>query len=216
MRANRTDLPVVRRGQREDLESIVQLAIEAGGDVVQFLAGVYGNRTSAIDIYRSMLDEPNSIFSFSKCYVAAVNGTVAGFANGFPARLLRGELPTGKLTERELHLWSRINLNDWDSYLLNNISVKQSFRRSGVGTALIDEVAAEAASLQLRSITLHVWADNLPAIEFYKRVGFRIFAQVDIPWNVDLPHEGGSLLFRRRLRRRDQRPRSGGDVGIER
>ena len=216
MRANRADLLVVRRGQREDLESIVQLAIEAGGDVVQFLAGVSSDRTSAIDIYRSMLGEPNSIFSFSKCYVAAVNGNVVGFANGFPARLLRGELPTGQLTERESHLWSRINLNDWDSYLLNNISVKQLFRRSGVGSTLIDEVAAEAAFLKLPSIALHVWADNLPAMKFYKRLGFKIVSRVDIPWNVDLPHEGGSLLFRRRLRRRDLRSCSGGDVSIER
>lgn len=216
MRANRTNLPIVRRGQQEDLESIAQLAIEAGGDVIEFLAGVFGDHASANDIYRSMLAEPNGIFSFSKCHVATVNGTVIGFANGFPTRLLRSELPTGQLTERELHLWSRTNLNDWDSYLLNNISVKQSFRRSGVGSALIDGVAAEAASLQLRSITLHVWADNLPAIEFYKCIGFKQVARVDIPWNVDLPHEGGSLLFRRRLRRRGLRSCSGGDAGIER
>lgn len=216
MRRTRTDLPVVRRGQREDMESLVQLAIEAGGGVVEFLASVSGDRTSAIDIYRSMLSESNSIFSFSKCYVAIVNGNVVGFANGFPARLLKGELPKGQLSERELHLRARTNLNDWDSYLLNNISVKQSFRRSGVGSALMDEVAAEAAFLTLPSITLHVWADNLPAIEFYKRIGFKLVARVDIPWNVDLPHEGGSLLFRRRLRCRDLRIYSGRNVDIER
>ena len=97
LRANRTDLLVVRRGQQEDLESIAQLAIEAGGDVVEFLAGVFGDRASAIGVYRSMLGEPNSIFSFSECHVATVNVTVMGFANGFSARLLRGELPTGNL-----------------------------------------------------------------------------------------------------------------------
>lgn len=203
VRATRINRPVLRRGQQEDLESIAQLAIEAGGDVVEFLAGAFHSRASAIDIYRSMLSEPDGIFSFSKCHVAAVNGAVIGFANAFPAKLLREELPKNQPTERELHLGPRTDLNDWSSYLLNNISVKQSFRRSGIGAALINEVAAEAKSLQLRSITLHVWADNLPAIEFYKRVGFKLIARVDIPWNVDLPHVGGSLLFRRRLRRRD-------------
>ncbi len=206
MRATRTILPVVRRGQQQDLESIAQLAIEAGGDVVDFLAGAFRDRPSAIDIYRSMLGEPNGIFSFSKCHVATVNRAVIGFANAFPTILSKGELPTGQLTERELYLSSRTNLNDWDSYLLNNISVKRSFRRCGVGAALIDSVAAEAACQRFRSITLHVWADNLHAIRFYKRLGFNQVAHADVPWRLDLPHEGGSLLFRRRLRRRDLSP----------
>lgn len=131
-------------------------------------------------------------------------------------QIVEGRAADRQFTERESHLWSRIELNDWDSYLLNNISVKQSFRRTGVGTALIDEVAIKAASLQLRSISLHVWADNLPAIKFYKRIGFKPVARVAIPWNVDLPHEGGSPMFRRRLQRRDLISCSGGDVGIER
>lgn len=212
MRENRTNSPVVRRGQQEDSESIAELAIEATGDLVEFLAGAFGSRASAIDIYRHMVGEPKGVFSFSRCLVATMNGSIIGFANAFPTILLKDELPIGQLSERELHLSPRTNLNDWDSYLLNNISVKRSFRRCGVGAALIDSVAAEAACQRFRSITLHVWADNLHAIRFYKRLGFNQVAHADVPWRLDLPHEGGSLLFRRRLRSRDLNC-SGGDVG---
>jgi ribosomal protein S18 acetylase RimI-like enzyme len=212
VRENRTNSLVVRRGQQEDLESIAQLAVEAAGDVVEFMAGAFGSRASAIDIYRSMVGEPNGVFSFSRCLVATVNGSIIGFANAFPAILLKDELPIGQLSERELHLSSRTNLNDWDSYLLNNISVERSFRRCGVGAALIDSVFVGATCQGFRSITLHVWADNLHAIRLYKRLGFKQIAHADIPWRLDLPHDGGSLLLRRKLRRRNLNSCLAGDV----
>ena len=47
-------------------------------------------------------------------------------------------------------------------------------RRQGVGTALLRYLETEAAQAGLRNVWLHVRADNVAALEFYERSGYRV------------------------------------------
>jgi len=78
--------------------------------------------------------------------------------------------------------------------------VNPAWRRKGVGVRLVEAVIAEAKRQGFRSVTLHVWADNTRAIAFYRVLGFRSVRRANIPWHPELPHVGGSLLFRLNLR----------------
>ncbi|KQT20721.1 MULTISPECIES: GNAT family N-acetyltransferase [unclassified Bradyrhizobium] len=190
----------VRRAHISDCSAIAQLAHAASGDVIEFILGGLGQRSAALNVYRQMVCEPGGIFSFERCVVALSGSTVVGMANAFPASLLRNEYPVPNPTSRDLLLQPRFELNDWSSYLLNNISVLRDCRRAGVGTALLNAVVRDARREKHASLTLHVWADNEGAVAFYRRFGFRQRGRAPIPWHVDLPHEGGSLLMKLPLR----------------
>lgn len=196
----RSDRILVRGAQLSDCPIIAQLAHAAGGDVVEFILGGFDPASVAMNAYREMVREAGGIFSFERCVVAIVEGAVVGMANAFPADLMRNEYPILNPTARDLLLKPRFELNDWKSYLLNNICVGPDHRRGGIGTALLKAVVRDARREGYASLTLHVWADNRGAIAFYRRFGFRQSGRARIPWHVDLPHEGGSLLMKLPLR----------------
>lgn len=198
--ARRPDHILLRKGQTSDCPEIARLAHAAGGDVIQFTVGGLRPGLDALDVYREMVAEPDGPFSFERCVVAVVRGAVVDVAKAFPARLIRNEFPV-LMSERELLLKPRFELNDWTSFLLNNICVAVDHRRAGVGTALMNAVIGEARRQGHASLTLHVWADNAGAIAFYRKFGFRQRGRAPISWHVDLPHEGGSLLMKLPLRR---------------
>ncbi len=191
---------LVRSGQAADCREIAELAHAAGGDVIQFTLGSLSPGSAALDVYRDMVADPDGIFSFKRCIVADFRGEIVGVANSFPASLMRNEFPALDPSDRELLLKPRFDLNDWNSFLLNNICIVANRRRTGVGTVLMNAVISEAMRQGYRSLTLHVWADNLGAIAFYRSFGFRRCGVAPFPWHVDLPHKGGSLLMKRPLR----------------
>jgi ribosomal protein S18 acetylase RimI-like enzyme len=190
----------VRRGRISDASAIALLAHAAGGDVLQFILGGLSQSSAALDVYQEMVREPGGIYSFERCVVAVAGNAVVGMANAFPAGLIRNEYPVRNPTSRDVLLKPRFELNDWKSYLLNNICVGPDHRRGGVGTALLKAVVRDARREGHASVTLHVWADNHGAVAFYRRFGFRQRGRAQIPWHIDLPHEGGSLLMKLPLR----------------
>lgn len=61
----------------------------------------------------------------------------------------------------------------FDEVHLNNFAVHPSWRRRGVGRALLAHVLDEAARLGAPKATLEVRASNAPAIAMYEAGGFR-------------------------------------------
>jgi len=190
----------IRRAEARDLKELADLANLAGGDTLSFIAQGINPMADTLAICRDMIADPAGIFSFRNCFVAESNGNVIGSANAFPARLIENELIGVELTEREKYLLARTELNDPHSYLLNNIAVDPAYQRSGVGARLMQAVVAEAREQNFSSITLHVWADNTKATAFYERLGFIKDGHAAIPWHPELPHVGGSFLFRLPIR----------------
>lgn len=136
--------------------------------MIEFILGGINPASAARDAYLEMAQEPGGIFSFERCLVATVGNAVVGMANAFPASLIRNEFPVRNPTCRELLLKPRFELNDWASYLLNNICVATNHRRRGVGTALLKAVVDDAKLGGYPFLSLHVWADNKIAIAFYR------------------------------------------------
>ena len=57
---------------------------------------------------------------------------------------------------------------------INNVAVRQRFRRRGIGAALLDRALAEGARMGARTALLEVRAGNLAAQALYARLGFRV------------------------------------------
>lgn len=186
----------VRCAEASDSSEIAELLSFADGDVLSFVAQGINSPTDLLAIYRDMLTETAGMFSYRNCWVAEFDGKILGLANAFPAHLIESEATKGELTAREKHLLPRTELNDPSSFLLNNIAVVPAYRRWGIGTELIRAVVAEASDQSFSAIALHVWADNTQAIAFFQQLDFEEHGHADIPWHPELPHAGGSLLFR--------------------
>jgi ribosomal protein S18 acetylase RimI-like enzyme len=55
---------------------------------------------------------------------------------------------------------------------VDSLVVKQSFRRRGIGRALMERAQAWAQAKGLDNIELHVWDFNQEAIAFYEQLGY--------------------------------------------
>lgn len=64
----------------------------------------------------------------------------------------------------------KIFLDDAD---VMNIVVKKNYRNNGVGSLLLENLIALCNELNLQSLSLEVNEENLPAINLYKKFGFK-------------------------------------------
>lgn len=60
-----------------------------------------------------------------------------------------------------------------DEATLNNIVVKKSCRGHGIGSELLEALIEICSDLDLKSFTLEVSVSNEPAINLYKKFGFK-------------------------------------------
>jgi|HubBroStandDraft_6_1064221.scaffolds.fasta_scaffold11984_5 ribosomal-protein-alanine N-acetyltransferase len=75
-------------------------------------------------------------------------------------------------TEPEIRgfLIARCLSDEWE---IENIIVDERFRRSGVGSSLVQDLLAGARSAGVASIILEVRESNLPALRLYESIGFK-------------------------------------------
>jgi len=96
------------------------------------------------------------------------------------------------VTLAEVRRWNR-TLWIWEFH------VADSHQRQGIGRKLMDILAGEACGLGLRTMLAETQSTNLPAIRFYRAVGFEIEA-VDLSYytNHDAP-DGEVAIFMKRM-----------------
>jgi ribosomal protein S18 acetylase RimI-like enzyme len=66
--------------------------------------------------------------------------------------------------------------------LVEALEVSRDHRRQGVGVALMQHLEAAARAHGFSSLALMVEPDNLPAVELYKRVGYKVFKTSSWRW----------------------------------
>lgn len=54
---------------------------------------------------------------------------------------------------------------------------------------------SRAAEAGYKRLSLHVWTDNVSAVNFYRMRGFIELGVAQIPVHPRLPHHGGSILM---------------------
>ena len=64
-----------------------------------------------------------------------------------------------------------------DQGYISVVATVPPYRRRGVATALIHRAVGRFWGLGLRRVTLDVRADNLPAVQAYRSVGFRVIRE---------------------------------------
>jgi len=90
---------------------------------------------------------------------------------------------------------------DWNRTLwVWEVHVDETHRRRGIGRRLIDALAERARSAGLRVMVCETQSSNVPAIDFYRRVGFELDA-IDLSYYTNRDVEEGevALFMKRKL-----------------
>lgn len=189
---------VYRPGEVGDSHEIASYMCLAGDGLYEFLLNDLVPAFQATDILRWAIASLETPLSYRNCFVAVDgnNGQLAGIINTFPADQLKqhglGFLPS----DRTRHVRAILDLQDWGSWFINSLAVGENWRRKGIATHLLDHAACQAREAGFDRMSLHVWADNLSACAFYKKVGFVALGTADITTDPRLPHSQGSILMR--------------------
>ena len=62
-----------------------------------------------------------------------------------------------------------------DDIYLDDLSVTESYRRHGIGSALIHEAEVYAHEIGIKHILFHVEKSNTEAFRLYERLGYKVF-----------------------------------------
>jgi ribosomal protein S18 acetylase RimI-like enzyme len=192
-----------RMAEPDDSRDIAQLMCIAGGGVYEFLFDDLIPFVTAVDLLSSGIGGEHYPISYRNCCVASLGhgGEIIGAANVFPADLLKEDHYVYVLlaSERHNHVRPMLELQDWGSMFLNSLAVSDAHRGSGIGATLLGWAEARTAEAGYDRLSLHVWADNTPAVNFYAARRFVQVGIARIPAHPRLAHNGGSILMRRAI-----------------
>lgn len=189
----------LRSADADDAPELARLIDIAGGGVYEFLLdGLMPGMTAAEMLVPGLAGRSGSL-SHRQSGVAELDGRVVGIAHGYPTDWIRTEDYSGLPPDRVAHMAEFSETLDWGSYFLSAIAVDPDMRRQGIAGRLLGWFYDRARTGGFDRVTLHVWADNEPALRLYAGEGFEEIGRAGIPWHPRLPHQGGSILMRRYL-----------------
>ena len=190
-----------RDASADDSRDIARFICMAGGGLYEFLFDDFVPFFAAVDFLSIGIGSEEYPISFRNCYVAidSASGELVGAANVFPADELREQTYGFLPTERQDHVRPIMQLQDWRSMFLNALAVSENYRGLGIGARLLDWAQERAKAAGFERLSLHVWADNTPAVRFYKARGFVELATAPVASHPRLAHTGGSILMRQAI-----------------
>jgi GNAT superfamily N-acetyltransferase len=187
-----------RMARPDDSRDIARFMCIAGGGVYEFLFDDLIPFLTAVDLLSSGIGSEHYPISYRNCCVASLgeDGEIVAAANVFPADLLKEDNYVLLGSERHNHIRPMLELQDWGSMFLNSLAVGDAHRGSGIGARLLSWAETRTAEAGYDRLSLHVWADNTSAVNFYQARRFVQVGVARIPAHPRLPHIGGSILMR--------------------
>lgn len=189
---------IYRMARPGDSRDIARFMCIAGGGVYEFLFDDLIPFVTAVDLLSRGIGGERYPISYRNCCIASrgEDGEIVAAANVFPADLLKEDHHALLGAERHDHIRPMLELQDWGSMFLNSLAVSDAYRGSGIGATLLRWAEARTAEAGYDRLSLHVWADNITAVNFYQARRFVQVGIARIPPHPRLPHRGGSILMR--------------------
>ena len=146
----------IRRATREDAESLSALNVEV--QMLHALAqpGIFKvpeGDTFAVQFMQERLEQPGHYF-----FIAGLEGVDIGYVY---ARLV--DRPENPYTYA------------WKNLYIDQICVREDYRRIGCGERLMAAVSALAREMGIDTILLDTWEFNQAALSFFKKQGLETF-----------------------------------------
>jgi ribosomal protein S18 acetylase RimI-like enzyme len=189
---------IYREARREDSSELAELVSIASGGVIDFLFKDLVPGLSPVEVVAQGFAGDNYPHTFKNAILAEYRQEVIGMSLSYPSHLhtvtdeMRSFLPADRLA----HLKDFYDARVERSWYLDTLGIKENYRRQGIGRKLIELTVEKAVRHKFRTISLIVFADNMPALSLYQRVGFQTVRKVRLSANEYILHEGDSLLVK--------------------
>jgi ribosomal protein S18 acetylase RimI-like enzyme len=156
----------------------------------------FGSQDKAISIIRRLFAKPGNPMSFEHTTVAGLGRRVAGILNLSDLETLKRSQPRmgwqlfnicGPLfllfrLPIYLRLESLAGIGSADELCIEYVAVAPDMRGKGIGRTLMQKAEVVARRRGYEFLSLYVLSDNLPAIGFYRKLGYRCEARRIDPW----------------------------------
>jgi GNAT superfamily N-acetyltransferase len=181
-----------------DAYALAELSIMAGDGMYEFLLEEMAPKEMLAGLMARTMKQNEGGFSWRHCFVADDESVVVGMVNAFPAAWLR-EQEQEMLPQDRVQVLDPIDqAQDWESFLVNGVAVRTSYRRRGVGKRLVQWAIEQAAEAGYARLSANVWEDNVAARALFG--GFHIQKRSQVGQHPGLNHKGASLLMVRYVR----------------
>lgn len=188
----------IRIGIASDQEDIIDFMLMAGEGIFeqmfQFPVPGMGPRQAL----RIGLNSKRSPYFLENATLVEEQSNILGCLLAFPESeyglpgIIKNLIPSKRLKPLNPLFASRYP----DSFYINTLAVREEARGKGVGRLLLEVANEMASSSGYDTLSLHAWSDNAAAMNLYKKWGFEIVEEIDIPMTEHLRHEGPILLLK--------------------
>lgn len=91
--------------------------------------------------------------------------------------------------ERKIVGVAALRIENEESGSIHRVYVLPEYQRKGIGTALMKFVEAEAKRKGIKKLWLFTLEKAYWAVNFYKKLGYKIAGKVERPWGTDVVME---------------------------
>lgn len=188
----------------DDFLECAEIIIKVSDGILNYalddLARKFGVIEIADLISMQMLDQ--SLFNKDNITLLTLDKKIIGLMLSYP-ELLNRQFLTQKdsvihFSENIIALFNSVLYYELDdeiskSYYVNTLYVDSNYRNQNLGKLLIEIAKEKARTFQCDSIVLHVFEDNINALMFYQKIGFKIVKKVSYPQDFKY-HQQGLVL----------------------
>ncbi|MDJ0599440.1 MAG: GNAT family N-acetyltransferase [Crocosphaera sp.] len=192
------DTVIFRPACPQDALEIAQLTIIAGGGVFEFLLEDFTKENISLENFlESEIKKETGELSYQNTEVAELNNKIIGIIKSSDAKKYGISEEMKELFSSEKLDWLKdsLSIKLEEGLYINFLAVNNDYRKQGIGTKLINHVKNKAKQQNISLLSLMVWCDNLTAIEFYKRQGFKDVKHINVDFHPLMPHHGGMKLM---------------------
>ena len=182
-----------RPGEKPDCPILGELVRLSSGGVVDYLYHDLKPGSSAAQVVAHTLEQGIHPATYRNTIVAELCGDIAGMALSYPSSFQGVNpaaaplLPPERLARMRDFYSARVE----GSWYIDALAVLEPFRGRGIGRRLVELSEQRCAKDGYRVVSLIVFADNEPAFNLYRSLGFRVVRRVRLESNEFIPHTGG-------------------------
>lgn len=153
---------LIREATIKDLKNVKFLWLKLAEEMYEYEEYIYPSRENAERWFSSVLSTLRE--GRGKVLIAQLNGEIVGFI--YFIHSLRTFLEVLK-----------------QAALISDMYVKPEFRRRGIGSLLMEKCLENLRKLHIKHVMLSVLSENLAAVKFYEKHGFKI-CRYDMSRNI--------------------------------
>ena len=192
---------IYRNARKEDSVRLAELDNIASGGAVEYLFRDLIPNMSPVEIVATNYSEDRYPHSYRSAIVAEYDGHIVAMSLSFPGSFhkITDEMTNFFPAERIEHFKYFFSAPVEDCYLLDALCVDKQYRRKGIGEKLLELTELKAKSDGYATLSLLVWRDNVKALKFYDKNGFKKISSVELHYHELMPHKGGCLLMKKNI-----------------